>query len=325
MLLGVAKRRVRAASRRSPAPAACRRAPQLSRRRRRPARRSVQACRPCPAARRALRDARRLAGPAAQVVQLRAPHAAAAHHLDLGDLRAVEREDALDALAVADLAYGEGAVDAAVRARDAHALERLDALAGALDHLDADADGVAGRELRDRAAVGELRDLLLLEFLDDIHGNLTCSSAPGRLLCRPGPVIDTDMARPEIGAPRSGGALRLAPAPGTDALVVAGQQHVRHRRPSHSCGRVKCGYSSSWSAKLSSSRRCRRCRSRRAAAARRRRAARSRRARRPTARSRRGRLLRALAPRRRAGRRPRSGRKAARFPGPRRAPGRAPG
>src|SRR5919106_4725713 len=52
---------------------------------------------------------------------------------------------------------------------------------------------------------------------------------PGRLIRRPGPVIDTDMARPEIRAPRSGGALRLTPAPGTDALVMAGQQHVRHR------------------------------------------------------------------------------------------------
>src|ERR671919_3088274 len=52
---------------------------------------------------------------------------------------------------------------------------------------------------------------------------------PGRLIRRPGSVIDTDMARPEIRAPRLGGALRLAPAPGADALVMAGQQHVRHR------------------------------------------------------------------------------------------------
>src|SRR5918996_1742422 len=52
---------------------------------------------------------------------------------------------------------------------------------------------------------------------------------PGRLVRRPGPVIDTDMVRPEIRAPCSGRILRLAPPPGSDTLVMAGQQHVRHR------------------------------------------------------------------------------------------------
>src|SRR5579859_6974231 len=52
----------------------------------------------------ALDDARRLAGAAAQVVELGAPDLATAHHLDRGDTWRVEREDALDAFAVGDLA-----------------------------------------------------------------------------------------------------------------------------------------------------------------------------------------------------------------------------
>src|SRR5262245_1973731 len=124
-----------------------------------------------------LADPRRLAGPAAQIVELRPPDPAAAQHLDTGDLRAVQREDALDPLAVADLAHREGRVDAAVLARDADALERLHALARALDHLHVDPDRVAGREIGNRAIGRELRDLFLLELLDHVHGKPHWSSA----------------------------------------------------------------------------------------------------------------------------------------------------
>ncbi len=55
-----------------------------------------------------LGDARRLAGPAAQIVELGAAYPAPANHFDTGDLRTVQREDPLDALAVADLTHGEG-------------------------------------------------------------------------------------------------------------------------------------------------------------------------------------------------------------------------
>src|SRR6476661_7984291 len=55
-----------------------------------------------------LLDARRLAGEMAQVVELRAPHAATPDDLDVGQHGAVEREDALDADAVGDLADREG-------------------------------------------------------------------------------------------------------------------------------------------------------------------------------------------------------------------------
>ena len=74
-----------------------------------------------------LGDARRLTGAATQVVELRAAHLADAGDLDLGDVRRVEREDALDALAERNLAHGEARPDALVRTGDAHALELLDA------------------------------------------------------------------------------------------------------------------------------------------------------------------------------------------------------
>src|SRR3954471_18298761 len=106
-----------------------------------------------------LGDARRLAPAATQVIQLGTAHRAAAHHLDAGDARAVEREHALDALAVRDLAHGEAGVDPGVAPADAHALVHLDALARALEHLHLDAQGVARIEHRDRAFGGQLLDL----------------------------------------------------------------------------------------------------------------------------------------------------------------------
>src|SRR6185503_10997568 len=93
-----------------------------------------------------LLDARRLAGEMAQVVELRAPHAAAAHDLDVGQHRAVEREDALDADAVGDLADREGRAHAGSTLGDAHALERLNALLLTLLHADVHAQRVTGTE-----------------------------------------------------------------------------------------------------------------------------------------------------------------------------------
>ena len=76
---------------------------------------------------------------------------------------------ALDALAIGDLAHGEILVDAAAGAADAHALIGLHAGALALDHLDVDADRIAGTEFRNFALLGQRRGLLLLELLDDVH------------------------------------------------------------------------------------------------------------------------------------------------------------
>ena len=95
-------------------------------------------------------DAGRLARALAQVVELGAPHVAAALDLDRGDQRAVGLERALDAFAARDLANDEARVEAAVALGDDDAFERLDALARAFDDVDADDDGVARRERRDR-------------------------------------------------------------------------------------------------------------------------------------------------------------------------------
>src|SRR5437868_1839833 len=79
-----------------------------------------------------LGDARAFAGAPAQVVELGAPDDALAHHGDAVDVRRVQREDALDALAEADLAHREVRADALVRAGDAHPFVGLDAGALAL-------------------------------------------------------------------------------------------------------------------------------------------------------------------------------------------------
>src|SRR5581483_6629874 len=75
----------------------------------------------------ALDNARRLAAAAAQVIELGAAHAAPSHHLDRVDQRRMDREDALDALAVGNLTHGEVLVEPAARAADAHAFIGLNA------------------------------------------------------------------------------------------------------------------------------------------------------------------------------------------------------
>ena len=62
---------------------------------------------------RALGDTRRLAAPIAQVIELGAAHLAATHDLDGVDVRRIDREDALHALAVGDLANGEALLETA--------------------------------------------------------------------------------------------------------------------------------------------------------------------------------------------------------------------
>src|SRR5262249_13192900 len=82
----------------------------------------------------------------------------------------VDRKNALDTLAIRDLADGEILVEAAARAGDADAFIGLDAGARTLGHLDIDAKRVARREFRDGAPAGNGVSLLLLDFLADVHG-----------------------------------------------------------------------------------------------------------------------------------------------------------
>src|SRR5665213_2794030 len=126
----------------------------------------------------ALVDAGRLAGQAAQEIELGTAHGAAAHHLDLGDARRIEREDALDTLAVGDLAQREVGIDARILARNAYAFEGLDAFALALDHLDANLERVAGPEFRYGAAGEKLLHAFLVEHLHHVHDSLLVPVSP---------------------------------------------------------------------------------------------------------------------------------------------------
>src|ERR1043166_3260921 len=117
-----------------------------------------------------LDDAGRLAAPSAQVIELGAAHLAAAHHLDRVDHRRIEREHALDALAIRDLANRDVLVEARAGAADADALVGLDAALLALHHLDVDEHRVARLEVGNLLAGGKLRYLLLFELLDQVHG-----------------------------------------------------------------------------------------------------------------------------------------------------------
>ena len=115
----------------------------------------------------------------AQVVELRPPHVAAGGHLELLDLRRVQRERPLDADAEGLLAHGERLARAAALALDHDALEDLGAAAVPLDHLEVNAHAVAR---------GESRPLLqrsLLEVFDDCaHEVMMVGARPERRLKR---------------------------------------------------------------------------------------------------------------------------------------------
>src|SRR5262249_19681663 len=91
-----------------------------------------------------LRDAGSLAAPAAQVIELGAADLAAAHDLDGVDHRRIDREHALDPLAIGDLADREVLVQSGAGAADADALVGLHTGALPFDHLDVDDHRVAG-------------------------------------------------------------------------------------------------------------------------------------------------------------------------------------
>ncbi len=94
-----------------------------------------------------------LAAQTAQVEQLGAPNLVGAELLDLVDDLGVEGEDALDALAEAHLAHGEGALRPTVGC-DNHAFKGLEAFFLAFANLDLHAYGVAGAK---RGVVGPLK------------------------------------------------------------------------------------------------------------------------------------------------------------------------
>src|SRR5262249_35863632 len=117
----------------------------------------------------ALGDPRPLAGAAAQVIELGAPNDAAPDHLDRGDPGRIERKDALDALAVGDLAQRKARIDVGIAARNAQPLEGLDPLAFAFDNANHDPQRVARLEFRHRPEGRELFHLLAVQLFEEIH------------------------------------------------------------------------------------------------------------------------------------------------------------
>src|SRR3984885_11054928 len=116
-----------------------------------------------------LDDAGRLAAQIAEVIKLGTAYLAAAHHLDRVDHRRHHREHAFDAFAVGNLAHGEALVEPAAGAADADAFIGLHAGAIAFHHLDVDDQGIAGPEVGNRLAGGQLFELLFFELLDEVH------------------------------------------------------------------------------------------------------------------------------------------------------------
>src|SRR6516225_5701327 len=127
-----------------------------------------------------LGNARRLAAPPAQIIELGAPHLAAPDDFDGIDHGRIEREYALDPLAVGDFAYREILVEPGTGPPDAHALIGLDPGTLTLDHLVVDQNGVARRELRNILAGGKLGHLLLFELLNEVHGSTPWATPVGK-------------------------------------------------------------------------------------------------------------------------------------------------
>src|SRR5690606_41466763 len=98
-----------------------------------------------------LSDPGRLTATVTEVVELRAASLTAADNLDTLDQRGVDREHALDAFTVGNLANREALAQTATRTGDANAFIGLHAGACAFRYAHENADAVAGRKLRKSA------------------------------------------------------------------------------------------------------------------------------------------------------------------------------
>jgi hypothetical protein len=90
-----------------------------------------------------------LADPLAEIVKFGATHFATVGDFDFRDPRGVEREYALDAFAVGNLADGEGGVHAGTATGENDASEDLDALFTTFNNPAMDLHGVADVEIGD--------------------------------------------------------------------------------------------------------------------------------------------------------------------------------
>ena len=106
------------------------------------------------------------AHPAPQVVKLGTAHLAAIGHLDLGNAGRVELKNPLDSFTVGDFTDREGRIDGAAPSGDNQTRENLDPLLAALPDEGVHFHTVSHVEIRD-----VFLELLLFDFLDDVHGS----------------------------------------------------------------------------------------------------------------------------------------------------------
>lgn len=98
-------------------------------------------------------------------MKLRTADFATGADFDLGDTWGVKREYTLDAFTVGNFADRESFVDAAAALGDDETSEDLDALFATFNHAAMDLDGITHIRIYDVCF-----ELLLLDFLNDIHG-----------------------------------------------------------------------------------------------------------------------------------------------------------
>src|SRR5262249_45668662 len=172
-----------------------------------------------------LAQARGLAGEVAQVVELRASDATAAHDFHALDARRVQGEGPLDAHAVGDAADGEGGPRPFAALADDDALERLQPLLLALDDFHVHAHGVTGGE-----AVAVLLELPCFYEPNGIHDVVPFPSLLGRVApfepFHQLALLGAERRALEQLRPRPPRAVqRLRPPPPRNARVVPGEQH----------------------------------------------------------------------------------------------------
>src|SRR5208337_2039516 len=112
----------------------------------------------------------RFAGPAAQIVQLRAADAPLAHAYDLGDLGGMNGEYPLHADAIAYLAHGKGLAKAVALHRNHDTLEDLHSFGFSFDDLEVHLHRIADAEL-----LGVFFHLFRLKGLHHVHCRLLLS------------------------------------------------------------------------------------------------------------------------------------------------------
>ena len=143
----------------------------------------------------------------------------------------MQREDALDALPERHLAHRERRPRAAAAEADDDALEHLHAFLVAFAHPHVHADGVADRMSAARASCD--RSIVSIAFI--IRSFFTQLSYHAPLL-----VVERRTGQ-QIRPLADRAAQRFTPPPRFDARMVPRHEHVGHRQPRNSAGRVKCG------------------------------------------------------------------------------------